>query len=296
MSRHLASKLARIAFAALAVTMACHAGAERIFDIDAGVVHDSNLTRAQNAADVRPDAAATMSVTAGEFFAPTGNDGVTLVAFARGEAYRRYHGLDNLALGGRVYARHKFGLGYDAPWLAVGIEASHDDYRDTLRDSDRLEVRAEAGRRLTREFDAAAGVVYDRRYDSHGESLVPGIPGTVFDLRGYGGYARVGYAVTAALYADARVAVRRGDVVSTAQQSLPIFLVSSAIAEDPVFGSADLYAYRLRGTTWTGSTTASLALDDRSSLNLGFTVERTSAAFGNQYWSRVVSLVFIFRS
>ena len=295
MNRYFLYKPARAALAALSIASASRAGAERIFDIDAGVMHDSNLTRAQNAADIRPDAATAVSVTAGEFFAPTGNDGVTLVAFAHGEAYRRYHGLNNLSLGGRVYARHKFGLGYDAPWLALSVEGSHDDYRDTLRDSNRLELRAEAGKRLTSDFDAGAGVVYDRRYDSHGESLVPGIPGNVFDLRGYGGYARVGYAVTATLYADARLAVRRGDVESTAQQSLPIFLVSSAIAEDRVFGSDDLYAYRLRGTTWTGAASASLALDDRSSLNLGYTDERTYAAYGNQYRTRIVTLSFSLR-
>ena len=284
-----------MAAAALQLTVAQHVHAERIFDADAGVVHDSNLTRAQNAADIRPDAAATAAASLGEFHAPTGNDGLTFAAFMRGESYRRYHSLDNLVLGVRAHARHKFGVGSDAPWLALSLLASHDEYRDTLRDSNRVEVRAEAGRRFTRTLDGAAGIVFDRRYDSHGESLVPGIPGNVFDLRGFGGYARAGYSITDTLYLGANIAVRRGDVESTAQQSLQIFIVSSAIAADPVFGSNDLYAYRLRGTTWTASASASLALDDRSSLNLEYSDERTYAAYGNQYRSRIVRFVYAFR-
>ena len=280
--------------AALQFSIAQHAHAERIFDADAGVVHDSNLTRAHNAADIRPDAAATLAASLGEFYAPTGNDSLTFAAFIRGESYRRYHRLDNLVLGVRAHARHKFGVGSDAPWLALSLLASHDDYRDTLRDSNRVEVRAEAGRRFTRAVDGAAGIVFDRRYDSRGEPEVPGIPGDVFNLRGFGGYARAGYAIMDALYLGANVGVRRGDVVSTAQQSLPIFLATSAIAEDPVFGD-DLYAYRLRGTTWTAGASASLALDDRSSLNLEYSDERTYAAYGNQYRSRIVRFVYAFR-
>jgi hypothetical protein len=294
-NRRLANGALAMAAAALAFAAPQPAHAERIFDADAGVVHDSNLTRAQNAADIRPDAAATLAASLGEFYAPTGNDGLTFAAFARGASYRRYHGLNDLVLGVRAHARHKFGMGSEAPWLALSVAASHDDYRDTLRDSNRIEVRAEAGRRFTRAVDGAAGIVFDRRYDNHGESLVPGIPGDVFNLRGFGGYARAGYAITDALYLGANVAVRRGDVESTAQQSLPIFLASSAIAEDPVFGSDDLDAYRLRGTTWTGGVTASLALDDRSSLNLEYSDERTYAAYGNQYRSRIVRFVYAFR-
>ena len=271
------------------------ATAEQTFAIDAEIFHDSNLTRAQYAADIRADAAAGLNVEARELWAPTGNDTFNVAAFARGEVYRRYHGLNDVVVGGRAELRHKFMLGYEAPWFLVSMEGSHDDYNDTLRDSNRFLANMELGTRFTRRWDAAAGVVYDRRYDNHGESLVPGIPGTVFDLRGFGGYARVGYAFNEIVYAGARLGVRRGDVESTAQQSLPIFLVSTAIAADPVFGSSDLYAYRLRGTTWTGSAMTSIALDERSSINLSYADERTYAAYGNQYKSRVVTLLLTYR-
>ena len=271
------------------------ARAEPTFAFVAGVFHDSNLTRAQYAADVRSDFAAHGEADVGTSLAPNGYDAFTLAAFARGDVYRRYNGLNNVAVGARGSLRHKFGLGHAAPWISFSLEGSHDDYRDTLRDSNRLQADMEIGMRLSQAFDASAGVMYDRRYDGHGESLVPDIPGTVFDLRGVGGYARAGYAFNDFVYAAVKLGVRRGDVESTAQQSMPIFLVSSAIAADPVFGSNDLFAYRLRATTRTASASGSFALDERSSLNLSYADERTYAAYGNQYRSRLVTLTWSYR-
>jgi len=289
------SRITPFAIAMLELASAPMAHAERVYAIDAEVFHDSNLTRAQNAADIRADAAAGLNVEARQLWAPTASDTVNAAAFARGNIYRRYHGLNDIVVGGRAELRHKFALGYETPWVLGSVEGSHDNYNDALRDSNRFVAAVELGTRLTRTWDVAAGVVYDRRYDDHGESLVPGIPGTVFDLKGWGGYARIGYAFNEIVYAGAKLGVRRGDVESTAQQSLPIFLVSTAIAEDPVFGSSDLYAYRLRGTTWTGSATTSIALDARSSINLSYADERTYAAYGNQYKSRVVSLLLTYQ-
>jgi len=269
--------------------------AETTFATDIGVFHSSNLTNAQYSPDVRPDSAARFGAEVGQFFAPGATDTVEVAGFARGELYRRYHGLDNAVIGARAEVRHKFGVGYQAPWLRLAAEGTHDDYDDPLRDSNRLLLGAELGARYSEAWDVAMGISYDRRYDNHGESLVPGIPGTVFDLRGFGGYARAGYAFNDIVYGALRFGVRRGDVESTAQQSMSIFLASTAIAADPVFGSDDLFAYRLRGTTWSGSTTASFALDSRTSLNLSYADERTYGPYGNQYKNRILSFLLAYR-
>ena len=288
------SPLAALCTAVLATQPIARA-AETTFATDIGVFHSSNLTNAQYSPDVRPDSAARFGAEVGQFFAPGATDTVEVAAFARGELYRRYHGLDNAVIGARAEVRHKFGVGYQAPWLRIAAEGTHDDYDDPLRDSNRLLLGAELGARYSEAWDVAMGISYDRRYDNHGESLVPGIPGTVFDLRGFGGYARTGYAFNDIVYGALRLGVRRGDVESTAQQSMSIFLASTAIAADPVFGSDDLFAYRLRGTTWSGSTTASFALDSRASLNLSYADERTYGPYGNQYKNRILSFLLAYR-
>src|SRR6202162_5966195 len=160
------------------------ARAEWLFDIDAGARYDSNLTRAQERPDVRGDAAATLFASGGTFFALTGADGLTLYVNALTEAWHRFHGLNRASIGGSASYKHKFGLGYAAPWISLGLAGSHDNYRSAIRDSDSLEARAELGQRFTEAFDASVGAVFDRRYARNDLPVVPGISGKVFDVRG----------------------------------------------------------------------------------------------------------------
>jgi hypothetical protein len=266
------------------------AGADWEIRAAAGAFYDDNLTRAQDAVDKRAAGAATAYVSATNFVPFTGSDNVTLTLYGRAELFDRYHGLTNVGAGAIVVYRRKFGLGYAAPWVSIGVGASYDGYRDDLRTSALLDIRAETGRRFTEQFDASAGLYYEHRYDSHGEPVVPGISGNVFDLAGQGGFVRVGYDLTNDLNFDVRAGVRRGDVESTSQQSLPIFLASSAIAADPVWGDPNLYAYRLRGTTWSGDLTASYALSVKSSLNLAYRYAITRAAQGLEYTTNALFL------
>ena len=271
------------------------ARAEWLFDIDAGARYDSNLTRAQERPDVRSDAAATLFASAGTFFALTGADGLTLDINALTEAWHRFHGLNRASIGGTASYKHKFGLGYAAPWISLGLAGAHDNYRSAIRDSDRLEARAELGQRFNEAFDASVGAVYDRRYARNDLPVVPGISGRVFDLRGKSVFVRAGYALTELLQAGANFAVRRGDIVSTTRRHMQIFLESDAIAADPAFGD-DFFAYRLRGTstTRTAAVTLSWALSDRSSLNFRYADERTSAYEGLDYRGRIGTLSFAF--
>ena len=280
----------------LAYALLCApARAEWEVSASVGGFYDDNLTRAQDAVDKRAAGAGVVNVNATNFIPLTGSDGVTFTVKNRGESFDRYSGLSNVVIGGAAAYRHKFGVGYLAPWVAFALGASYDDYRQDLRTSSRLDVRLETGKRLIEQVDVSAGIFYERRYDNHGESIVPGIPGTVFDLAGQGAFVRAGYAPTDALGLDARVGVRRGDVESTAQQSLPIFLASSAIAEDPVWGDPNLYAYRLRGTTWSGTLSANYALSDQASLDLAYHYDFTRAAQGLEYTSNLIVLTFAYR-
>ena len=283
-----------LACALLAAMISAPARAEWLLDADAGVLYDSNLNRAYESADIRADGAFTLSAAGGSHFALSGADGLTLTADARSEIYHRFHGLNLLGLGGTALYRHKFGLGYAAPWILLAASASDDNYRDDIRDSDRVELRAEMGKRFTETFDMAFGGRLERRYAKNDQPVVPGISGKVFDLRGQSAYARAGYAVSDQLLLGVDLAVRRGDVVATTRQDFQIFVVSDAIAPDPTFGS-DFFAYRLRGTTDTARLTASWAFDNRSSLNFAYADERTDATGGIVYRSHSANLVFAWR-
>ncbi|HEY2862229.1 MAG TPA: hypothetical protein VGK37_01240 [Casimicrobiaceae bacterium] len=276
------------------LAFAAPARAEWFYDARIAGLYDDNLTRAQQAADERADGAVTLGAGAGWFYAPSGNDGLTLSLEANSEAYARFHGLNLVSIGATAAYRHKFGLGYAAPWVSAAVSAAQDKYRGDIRDGDRFDAYLEFGRRLTESFDASAGVAIDRRRARNDRPVVPGISGRVFDLRGQSVFARAAYDITDRLQLGGHVSVRRGDVESTTRQNLDIFLASDAIAADPTFGS-DFYAYRLRGTTQSARASLSWALSDRSSLNVSYAFAHTASYNDLVYRSRVGTIVLAYR-
>lgn len=265
--------------------------AEWLFDVAAGALHDTNLTRASAPADVRADAAATLAVAGTWIAAPTASDGFSIGGTVGGEAYHRYHGLNNVWALGTAQYRHKFGVGLEVPWLLGEVAGGYYGYDVDVRTGARYALRAEVGKRFSEAFDAEIGAFYDRRYGPFGEPDIPGISGKVFNLSGQGVYVRAGYAVTGNLLLSARLAVRRGDVVSTSSETEEIIRAATAIAEDPTFGD-ELYDYRLRGTTRTAVVTISWALNERSSLNLTYAGESTNATAGFDYRSNAAILTY----
>ena len=283
-------RLAAAALAAGAVPFC--APAEPFYGAELRYVYDDNLTLATAAADRLGDSFLRARAYAGQFLVPGRDDTVSLTAGAQAYGYARYPLLDQLSLEAGASWRHKFGLGFAAPWLSLSVDAGHDDLRDDIRDSDRLEVSLVAGARLSERFDVSGGVAYDRRLARHDEPAVPGISGALYDLLGNSAFVRAGYSPTPRLLFDAGLAVRRGDVVSTTPASLPIFLASSAIAEDPAFGP-DRYGYRLRGTTSSASLAMSYAIGDHAALNLQYTYASTRAAAGLDYRDSIVSASWV---
>src|SRR5207248_974445 len=103
-------------------------------DVEPALVAYDNLTRAQAPEDRRWDRAVSLQVSGGHMVAWSGFDSIDLALDARSEAYRRYRGLDVLAVGATVGYRHKFGVGNDRPWIAANVHGAHEDYRDDTRD------------------------------------------------------------------------------------------------------------------------------------------------------------------
>lgn len=279
----------------LALAASAVARADPLLDVTADIHHDDNLTRADSRADYRADSAAAFSAVASLLLSPRQNESATVSVFTTGEAYDRYRGLSHAEIGAGASYRHKFGLGWNAPWIAWSASLSRDDYRDRLRDSTRLTSQVELGRRASVEWDGSVGAFYERRYDGHGDARVPGVSGHVFDLAARGAFARLGYAASDRLSFDARIAWRTGDVESTSRQNLAVFLASTAITDDPAFNDHDLYAYRLDGRTRSAALAASWALNDRSSLNAGWLATRTGADQGLVYRTQAVNLAYAFR-
>jgi hypothetical protein len=274
-------------------TVAVHA--EWLVDVAAGGAYSSNLTRAQNAPDRRPDWSLPFALSVSRHEVLSGYDGLTFGIDLHGEVYDRYRGLDFVGMGASAIYHRKLALGLTAPYGLIAASVSHDDYRADVRDSNRFDLRIELGRRFNESLDLGAGLTFDRRYAKTDIPIVPGISGAIFDLRGYGAFLRAEQALNDQWLVGARVGVRRGDVESTSQRSRAVFLASDAIADDPAFEDPLLFGYRLRGTTTTVACSLSYALSDRAAINVAYTGELTHAAQDLQYRSRFVNAAFGYR-
>ena len=284
----------RLAAAALAAAVPLCAHGEPFYGADVRYAYDDNLTLASAAADRRGDSLLAAGGYVGQFFVPSRDATLEVSAGVHATGYARFTSLDEASLEASGTWRRKLGLGYAAPWIALRADASHDDYRDDIRDSDRVEIALVAGTRLSERFDVSGGLAHDRRVARNAVPVVPGISGALYDVAGDSLFVRGGYAPTPKLLFEASLRARRGDVVATTPEGLSIFLASSAIAADPAFGP-DRYGYRLRGTTTSATIAMSYAIDERSALNVEFTHASTSAAAGLDYRENVVSASWVLR-
>jgi hypothetical protein len=266
--------------------------AEWVVEAAAGGAYNTNLTRAQDAPDRRPDHASAFSSSITRYEVLSGYDTVAFGVGVRGEIYRRYQGLNFVGVGASASYRRKLMLGLTAPYVLVNAAVSHDNYREDVRDSNRLDVGIELGKRFDEATAIAGGLLFDHRHALTDIPIVPGMSGAIFELRGCGGFLRVEHALDARWQFGARAAVRRGDVESTSQRSRAVFTASDAVADDPAFEDPLLFGYRLRGTTVTLDVNVAYVLSDRSALTIGYVEERTDAANGLEYRSRILAVTF----
>lgn len=285
----------RIAAATFAAAMVpfCALG-EPFYGADARIARDDNLTLASASGDRRADMLLAAGAHAGQSVVLEDDDSVAIEAGAHAAGYARYVLLDAVSLEAAASYRRKLGLGLTAPWLSLRAALGHDDFRDDIRDSDRVDISLTAGVRISERLDVSGGYVHDRRFARRSAPVVPGISGAIYDVAGDSLHARAGYAATSRVLVDAQLRVRRGDVVATTPEGFAIFAASNAIAADPAFGP-ERYGYRERGTTKSAALALSYAVDDHAALNLEYALAWTSAAAGLDYTRSVLSASWIWQ-
>jgi len=268
------------------------ARADAIFDVQAGALYDSNLTRAQLPSDIKGDTALQAALAWGRFVPLADGLGIRATLDAAGEVYPRYSGLNNLSLGGSLGVRRKFGLGALAPWVSASGSAARLEYQNNVRTGWRYDVGVGAGKRLTDDLSVETSFRYEHRTADENNPVVPGISGAVWDLQSHQATLSSDYAITESLSLAAGFDYRRGDVASTTLRNFTIFVNSTAIALDPVFG-ADTIGYKIYAITRAWRLGTSYALGQSNSIN--FIAERwiSRAHGGLDYYNTLVFLSYV---
>src|SRR3954471_21965594 len=184
-------KLRAVCVLSAALALPCGAHAQWTAQYELGLVHDTNLSRAQGPEDQIKDTAVTARAAIARAFPIADYADATVGVDARLTRYRASHGASFASLGVNAGARRKLGLGLTAPWIAVDGSAAYEDAREDIRDGMRYAVSFSAGKRFSPNLDASVGFAYDRRVqrksyaeEDEDEDEAPGYGGKPFSVQG----------------------------------------------------------------------------------------------------------------
>lgn len=269
------------------------AAADWGWDAAVGIAHDDNLTNAFQSDDRKGDTAATAALSAGLHEQLGSGTGLSLGLVANGAQYARYEGLDNVGLGVRAQLRTKFGLGAEAPWVALAARAVHRDYRDDLRDGWDYEAAITAGKQISERWSLRGSVRYDAYVaDQVSPRSVRGLSSAAYDVDGWTLGAQAAFRLTEAAVLSGSLSWRDGSVTAVTPPNFGVLEYSDAAVVDGTFSdSTRRIAYRVAAATTVATLTWSHALGRSASVNVSYTYRSSRAEHGlGTYVSNIVGI------
>lgn len=263
--RAVSGRLRLIPAAALALTSGWSAQARADLDdlqfrVTADYTYDDNVTRAMGD-DALYDSIGTLTLGAKVPLSVSERTRLLLSAFAVGEGFQRYDGLDRVTgtFVGEFQYRHSGSFG--APIWSLFFKSSYDEFRSDLRDGYRTTLGASVRKPVTDRislFAALGANIRDAR-------------SVVFDTTDYFVRGDLDYTLSRRQSLYLGVELRDGDFVSTARPSLQFFDIAKAVVVDDAFpGPPTRYAYRIKGRTAIGTVGYNLAFGTRHALDISY--------------------------
>jgi hypothetical protein len=278
--------------ASISRCMPSSASAEWYLNTEAKLKHDSNLDNAGSAEDIVSDSAVAVSVAGGKFIQLDDNDSLSIQGEFNGEAYERFHGMDNTSLGVNLLLRRKWALGLNAPWSSLSGSAAHLAYNDSIRDGWLCQAQLSSGKRLTERWNVWADILIEKRTADHAIMVDPGVSGAVFDQTSQTLKLNAMYALDNRTYLNFGYQLRHGDVASTIRENRPgsnLDSVTTAVTSDPAFGQ-DAEVYRLTGTTHMLVARISMNFSTYFVVGLEYQRQITHAKGDNNYYKSLPAL------
>lgn len=256
---------------------------------------DDNITRAQLDQDIKSDAALVVSAAGGMGYQLTDNSSLSLTPSLSASAYQNYPGLNNLNAGLDLTYRWKFGLGPYVPVLHLSGGATRLQYQNSMRNGWLYTSEIGIAKRLSdRAGFRIAYQAEQRKSDTVDARLLPFMPADVFDLSSRNLSFSGDYSFHPDYVLSAAYTVRNGNIVSTTLRNMPVFLSSSAIAVDPVFGP-ERFAYKLQARTRGLNLGVSRVIGRQTSFTFGYEHHVSHAEGGINYKSNLVRATYLYQ-
>ena len=261
-------KAAQIIGVAL-LTMAATASVRADWRIDAetGVLYNSNLSNSDRDSDVKDAWDWRSHLRIGNGFQLTRDLRLNVGADLDADKWARFYDFNNVAPGGTLSFRYRFGLGREAPWLLVGDNLGYAFYHDEGRSGRDNSLRVAGGFGFCERFSLEADYTFDD-FDAKEE---------FWDWSANSGTLRLTYNVNSSFQLGLAYTYRDGVFVSYARPPRPdlVFFQPERELVD-TFGTPQYMAYRLRGPTNVVSASAIYILNKYMSIQLSYEFRHTS--------------------
>lgn len=286
--------------AAGAISNTALAQANDFLDVSAALNHDDNISRALLSSDRHADENLEFALSGGRLLQLRSQDTLTLFGSIGANRFSRFDGLDSVSLNLGASLQHKFGLGAYAPALSGALSWTRHDSDTKERTRDTLELSLEYRKRLTPEWDFAAGVAYELNeglFDGAVYASKYSPNNDIYDFNQASAFASLDYTLPNFSTLSASYSYVDGNTVSSAlAPNPPLLAIATALAPDDAFpapAGRTIVAYTLATKAHLFSLNWSFPIGRDSSLTAGYSRQQIGARRGVDYTNDRVSLTFL---
>ncbi len=228
--------------------------------VEAGYLHDDNVTRAKSGPDRRGDDIYSVNVSRRAGIGLSETSRLLLTGTLTGEKFRAYNGLSNLAATGEAEVQYRGSAEFDEPTLGAFARVSALGFESTLRDGWRASLGVSAQMAATDRINLFGALSANWR-DARSK---------VFSTKDVSARFNVDYALsdTGTLYLGTEF--RRGDIVSTGRASLENVTVADVLVQDDAYRGGQFNSYRFDGRTLLATLGYNLSLGNRDSIDFSW--------------------------
>lgn len=242
---------------------------EWIADVGVSYSHVQNLNFSAFSNDENSDNLWRINGSFGRYYQLSGTTRMQVMVLASTEIYSDFDKMNNQAIGTSIGFRHKFGVGFNVPYVQLNME-----YFDRKFDADGwshkiLSGRVELGQHITERLTLSGSVIVSEMDGKKGPQIIPDLSSRPFDQQFWRATIALDYLISQDWLASIDYSRRQGDfhsacTVENVEWVLETMKVK-AITTDEIFGGC---VYQLDGDTNIYSASLSYAISEHAAVNL----------------------------
>jgi len=243
---------------------------EWIGDIEFSFGTNDNLNVSAFSNDKEDDNLFRVSGTFGRYYQFSGTTRAHIAVGIASEHYSDIDLMSNTTTSLDLGVRHKFGLGFDVPYIQLNLNYQDRNVDADIRDTDQFAATIEVGKNLSDRFSLAGSVTINSVDGNAGPTIVPGVSNEPFDDDFWTASLFANYVISEDWLVSLDYTRRDGDFHSACTPiNVAIVLANEqiqAITLDEAFNGC---AYQVDGSANIVTASLGYAISSHSAINLG---------------------------